>query len=249
MTDDALSRATSALRELGEQPDASQRFTRTRVMASLHKRRRTRQSRLYVLVPLAALLIGSTAAGAVSGRLPKAWSVLSAVVAPANAPASQATSQAVAPKRALPKARAPAASQAEAPPSEPPPSEPSPNEAPPSELSQAEAPRAGSAPPPSEKASRVVVDDRGHTLYRAAHHAHFVDGDAAQALRAWDAYLSHAPGGRFALEARYNRAICLVRLGRHAEARAALEAFAAGTYGSYRQSEARSLLDVLETRD
>jgi len=245
MTDDVLSRATSALRELGGEPDASQRFTRARVMASLHRRRRTRQSRLYVLVPLAALLIGSTAAGAVSGSLPRAWSVLSGVVAPASAPAraSEATSKALAaPRRALPKTRAPDSPRAEP---------PAPSEEPQSEPPQNEPPHAISPPaaePPRERANRAV-DDRGHALYRSAHQAHFVAGDAAQALRAWDAYLSHAPGGRVALEARYNRAICLVRLGRNAEARAALEAFAAGTYGSYRQSDARSLLDALETRD
>lgn len=53
--------------------------------------------------------------------------------------------------------------------------------------------------------------------------------------------------GRFASEASYNRALCLVRLGRHAEAKRALEPFASGTMG-YRQSEARQLLQELEAK-
>jgi hypothetical protein len=46
-------------------------------------------------------------------------------------------------------------------------------------------------------------------------------------------------------EARYNRAIALARLGRNAEAAAALEPFARGDYGAYRQSEANALLNAL----
>ena len=44
------------------------------------------------------------------------------------------------------------------------------------------------------------------------------------------------------IEARYNRAIVLLRLGRHAEARAVLEAFARGDYGAFRRADARLLL-------
>jgi hypothetical protein len=52
-----------------------------------------------------------------------------------------------------------------------------------------------------------------------------------RALAAWDKYLCKSAARRFALEASYNRAICLVRLGRNAEARRALELFARGSYG------------------
>ncbi len=89
------------------------------------------------------------------------------------------------------------------------------------------------------------ISDRAHELYRAAHRSHFVEHDYASALRAWDAYLTEAPGGRFALEAQYNRALCLVRLGRNDDARAALAPFAAGKFGAYRQNEAKALLDAL----
>jgi hypothetical protein len=64
-------------------------------------------------------------------------------------------------------------------------------------------------------------------------------------LAAWDAYLLRSPGGRFAPEAQYNRALCLVRLGRTADAQAALVPFAQGRYGAYRQREATALLEAL----
>ena len=53
------------------------------------------------------------------------------------------------------------------------------------------------------------------------------------------------PQARFFLEARYNRAIALVRLGRKAEAVEALRPFAAAPPGSYRRTEARDLLRFL----
>jgi hypothetical protein len=82
-------------------------------------------------------------------------------------------------------------------------------------------------------------------LYREAHRAHFVERNPARALAAWDAYLRAQKSGRFATEATYNRALTLLRLGRTAEARRALEPFAQGRFGSYRQQEARKLLDAL----
>jgi hypothetical protein len=87
--------------------------------------------------------------------------------------------------------------------------------------------------------------DPTHDLYRTAHRAHFVDQNPAAALAAWDEYLRAAPQGRFALEARYNRALCLARLGRNAEAREALAPFAAGKFAGYRQHEAAELSAAL----
>jgi hypothetical protein len=83
-------------------------------------------------------------------------------------------------------------------------------------------------------------------LYLAAHRAHFVTRDPGAALAAWDAYLKAYPRGRFSLEATYNRAIALVRLGRLDEGKRALAPFASGAYGGYRQSEARGLLDAMD---
>jgi hypothetical protein len=83
-------------------------------------------------------------------------------------------------------------------------------------------------------------------LYRAAHEAHFVRRDSEAALAAWDRYIAAAGAdGRMTLEARYNRAITLVRLGRNDEARAALEPFARGEFGGYRRDDALRLLQSL----
>jgi outer membrane protein assembly factor BamD (BamD/ComL family) len=86
-------------------------------------------------------------------------------------------------------------------------------------------------------------------LYAVAHHAHFAQRDPAAALRAWDRYLAVHPRGRFAPEARYNRALMLIRLGRVPEAREALTPFAEGQLGGYRQREARELLGALDAGD
>jgi hypothetical protein len=75
-----------------------------------------------------------------------------------------------------------------------------------------------------------------------------VDKNPGAALAAWDAYLREFPRGRLAVESRYNRALCLVRLNRRDEAAAALAGFAKGAYGGYRQAEARALLDAMESR-
>lgn len=95
------------------------------------------------------------------------------------------------------------------------------------------APPAGSAPDPHA------------ALFAEAHRLHFVERDPARALTAWDRYLTAAPNGRFTPEARYNRALTLVRLNRHDDARRELETFANGAYGPYRRAEAKALLEAL----
>lgn len=82
-------------------------------------------------------------------------------------------------------------------------------------------------------------------LYREAHELHFVIRDYAAALSAWDQYLQFASDAPLAVEARYNRALCLVRLGSYRAAREALGAIARGEQGAYRQREARALLSRL----
>jgi hypothetical protein len=89
------------------------------------------------------------------------------------------------------------------------------------------------AKPAPSPGSSAAFEDADSDLYRLAHEAHFDAHD-----------LRSAPNGRFATEARYNRAICLLRLGRDGEARQALEPFASGKMG-YRQNEARQLLEEL----
>jgi len=92
------------------------------------------------------------------------------------------------------------------------------------------------------------VDAKVDALYHEAHEAHFVRGDSQAALAAWDAYLAAASGsGRLTLEARYNRAVTLMRLGRRAEARVAFMPFAQGEYGAYRRDEAARFIRAIES--
>ena len=99
-------------------------------------------------------------------------------------------------------------------------------------------------PPPASPQRKRVAVAQPERLYRTAHDLHFKAHDPGKALAAWDAYLAAEPNGRFAVEARYNRALALVRLGRYADAREALAPFAAGTLG-YRVDEAKQLVERL----
>ena len=85
-------------------------------------------------------------------------------------------------------------------------------------------------------------------LYARAHHLHFAVGDKLAALAGWDRYLFAQPSGGLAPEARYNRALCLIALGRTQQAVDALSSIAEGADGNYRQREARRLLRVLSQR-
>jgi TolA-binding protein len=99
---------------------------------------------------------------------------------------------------------------------------------------------------PSPSPSPSLSSDSDLDAYRHAHSAHFRGSDATSALALWDSYLALYPSGRFAAEARYNRAIALVKLGRKAEATSALAPFARGEVDhGYRQHEAAKLVDAL----
>jgi TolA-binding protein len=236
MTDDLLKAATRALHEETADDGAEGRFTRARVLSSLQQSKLKRRTRLAFVLPIAACLAAGTAWGAATGRLPAMFHALSAAVSYGGEP-----NEPSAPKKSAPNTR-PATKPAQdidVPP--PPPEAPKAPEAKP-QSPKAE-PIVSAMPAPSTSSSAAFQDADGD-LYRFAHEAHFVSHDYARALAGWDAYLKAAPGGRLATEARYNRAICLLRLGRDAEARRALEPFASGMIG-YRQNEARQLLEEL----
>jgi tetratricopeptide (TPR) repeat protein len=97
----------------------------------------------------------------------------------------------------------------------------------------------GPAPGPS---------DAEADAYGRAHRAHFEGGAPEQALAAWDDYLRLYPRGAFEPEARFNRAICLLRLRRFAHAERALRPFADGRFGNYRRADAEQLLSWLRDR-
>lgn len=132
------------------------------------------------------------------------------------------------------------------PPSPTPPTPPPPAAAPTPPAPAPSAPTTPSAPPPPLAPQTPSPD----ALYREAHAAHFTDANYALALAAWDRYLAAAePGHRWRTEARFNRAVALVRLGQTDAARRALAPFAEGEHGSYRRDDARRLLAVLDHRD
>ncbi len=244
MSQDLLNKATKALGESGHDQQGAQ-FTRERLMASLHARKHRRRSRFAVLLPLAAIFVGSTAFAAVTGALDaivvgalQAVGVTSATDWPADesVPDDQRPNPATA-RPIEPTVQPPVELEAE------------PDEA------AAEAERANdseqaaaSAAPAVVPTPKTVIDD-GQSVYRRAHEAHFKSGDLTTALVYYERYLTEHPSGRFAVDARYNRALCLVRLGRHAEARSILRSFADGAFGTYRQGDAARLLEAIDAAD
>jgi hypothetical protein len=90
--------------------------------------------------------------------------------------------------------------------------------------------------------------DAESEAYGRAHRAHFDEGAPERALAAWDDYLRLYPRGTFEPEARFNRAICLLRLRRFAQAERALRSFADGRFGGYRGAETEQLLGWLRDR-
>jgi hypothetical protein len=231
--DELLARAFAAMRETttGERADA--RTTRARILLIAQDRRRARARWAYTAIALAAAFVTTSAWAAVTGRLPRA---VTALFSMRESPTPRAAGSGASPGPLPPQIASPPPDPAPTPTASAAP-DPVPPERP-TELTRAVA---------SASAPRGPVDasDREDTIYAAAHRAHFVEKDPARALVAWDAYLAAYPRGRYVLEARYNRALDLVRLGRNDEARTALEPFARGEMNGYRQREARAILDAL----
>jgi len=108
-----------------------------------------------------------------------------------------------------------------------------------------------SATAPVRSVTRTIKpaapDDSEHRAlraYREAERLQFDEKDYTRALDAWDRYIPLAGKSPLLVDAKWQRALCLVRLGRP-EARQALEPFANGELGAYRQNEARTILDTL----
>jgi hypothetical protein len=272
MSGDRLDAALQALRRPREGERTDGEATLARIVATVRQGRRRRLRRLAVGLALAAAFVISSAWAASTGHSPWQSVVgflgLRAVPAP-DVPAHDVRGAAPAmpasPEESAPDPPSAATLRLVAP--EPMPSVTLPEEAP-RTVRKGEAttvsphPRAAIVASTRPSAS-AAASDQGHEgtssevgarhsveddLYERAHRIHFQEGDFARALPEWDGYLSAFPSGRWAPEARYNRAIALIKLGRFREARAALAPIAAGEYGEYRRSEARSLIETIERR-
>jgi hypothetical protein len=250
---DSLREATQALREFGKTGTDASPATRARVLTSLQRTKGTSRRRSFVAIPLAALLIGSLAVAATGGQIPapvQKWFSALTAHEPSKPAVHRQHSRQLAPAKAPP----PRADSGEVPVLAT--SELQPDEQPLTQRGDAKlsAERAVDGAPGSMRhasTERATPDEKPmseeeYERYRTAHEAHFIKKDPAAALAAWSEYLAYSPTGRLAVEARYNRALCLLKLGRDQEAMTALRPFTRGSYGAYRQKEAQRLIAQLE---
>lgn len=102
----------------------------------------------------------------------------------------------------------------------------------------------------ARRGAQLAAEEEAHAAaalaaYEAAHDAHFSEGNCTKAIVGYASYLQTYPDGGFAIEARYNRGMCLAQVGRTSAARAALQPFADGEFGNYRRARAAELIDAL----
>ncbi len=232
---------------------------------------RYRRSYRAAIIALAATFVGLGAWARVTGRLP-AWFATESAPTPSateSAPARPSTQRKSTSPGVPAVASAAGSAVLESAPQIAIPQQPTAPAQPP-RTGETQAPRTGataSAPsratlntkptartaPPTPSTSELVPPRAASTdvdaMYREAHRSHFTERNFGRALELWDQYLLHdGSRGRLLLEARFHRAIALVRLGRSSEAREALTPFAEGQYGGYRREDARRLLESLEQR-
>lgn len=260
MKGDLLSEAARALRENVDGSSENPRATEDRIVALLPRGRRIRLVRPWGF-SLAAVLIGSSV-WAMGGAPIQSWlAELTSDETPSEISPAKKVESTPPHRVAARNPPSPVASasdpvvdeeqppQPTAPRDEPSAVRPAAPHPPPPVLAAEEVP----APEPTTLASeREIVDpaatggvaaaDPALDVYERAHDLHFKRRDYAGALTAWEQYLALAPTGSLALEARFHRGVCLVRLGRTDEARRALEPFARGDYGTYRRVQAQKLL-------
>jgi TolA-binding protein len=259
MTDDLLKRATNALREETGEPELRSGLTRARLFDSAAQQHKQGRARFRWVVPFVLTFGASAALGQVTHQyFPVVWNAVMpdvldrqlsepeqpklrkhkqpAVVVPApvaqpvpapapviEAPARPEPVVELTPvaQKPLRTKRAPATVKHETP-------------------APAPAPVVTIKPAPQAESAELA-------LFRRAMKLH--DAKDKSAIGAWDDFLRVAPKSPLATEARYNRALGLVRANRAPEAKAALKPFARGDYGGYRKREAAELLEALDTRD
>lgn len=251
MTDDLLAQMTRALADEHDGATAVPEATRGRVIRTLSERRPRRSKWLLVGVPAFALLGGGTAFAAATGQLPriveKALAVFTGeaeLEGDSTPPEERQLAEGSATRSSALRSERPDPEGVEEEPAEEQADEsvveaPTPRLA---DVSRTQSPTPKSKPPVVKPRA---TPDPTLLVYRAAHEAHFKQGDCEGAVRGYKAYLRDAPSGTFSLEAQYNLGVCLTRLGRTDEARVALTPFAEGKHGDYRKSQAQDLLDAL----
>jgi len=275
--DDLLEQATRALRAEPPPTKEELADGRAVLMwAQRGARKKQRGRTLRWILPLAAVLAAGSALAA-TGQIERMAQAVTTWIAPERVADKQAKRQrapkaAVAPKSASSVDGAdanaePAPVAPAAPPIEVVPAAPLPEVVPPTPARAATPSRAAQRPArprpsasaasaepapaiepaPTSEPEPTLKPSPDLAAYRKGHALHFRARDFKAALAAWDAYLEAYPHGTFAIEAIYNRAICLLRLGRKDEARRALTPFAEGAMqGGYRRAEATQLLKALE---
>ena len=255
MSDDLLSQYTNALKQEYDGSTAAPEATRARVIRTLTERRPRRAKWWTIGVPALVLLGGSTAWAGASGQLSVLVHQASVALGIVDTAPPQSTHPTVLRKKTGPEHGAPQTAVANTQPH---------NTTPAVEPEPSDTVRSAVAANPliqSDNTAHVDLDEStgedpalaqaralesaALAAYKRGHDAQFSDSNCNQAVAAYSSYLTQYPSGSFVLEARYNRAVCLVQLGHMAEARAALVPFAQGQYGGYRQSQAQSLLDAL----
>lgn len=254
-----LAAAVAAARRQADTVTGDAAATRRRIRDSLERRRNGRARRFTLVGVVAATLFGSTAFAYYSAPWRR-----DALTAPVVVPAPSTTTardidsprvreRAIVAERPDMKIEAPPFAPIVSPVVETPVVEAPRVEAPRVQTSQVKAshveapPRQDIVAPPRGEAAHVEAAPRDPELaaYQIAYDAHFHGASPEAALAAWDAYLAAYPTGKLAIDARYNRAIMLVKLKRWADARDALRPLANAPEGAYRRAEAARLMSAL----
>jgi hypothetical protein len=248
MSDEALAAWIAAYRrETSSQPRDAGAIKR-RVLVALGARQRRQLKVLLFAFPVAAVFFGSVALAAGKGTLPRLedlreWLGVGTTEESSRTPERSAAGRGRSSLPASPQPLAPLVAQPVAPPASSPDTD-----ARSASLIAVETAPPGNPSVPNKRLSPPISrpDPLRAELhaYRTAHRLHFDGGDPARTLAAWDAYLQAHRAGTFVAEARFNRALCLLRLGRRSEARSVLVPIAESP-SAYGRRRARALLDAM----